>query len=63
LTETLVLLRKYATKSFYAPRHLTSASALLCETGNTQSASFHLNGVHCFYQQTWNTLKLSHSQS
>jgi len=38
------------------PPYLTCASALLGETGNPKSASFHLNAA-CFYQNKKNTLK------
>jgi len=44
-----VLLRKQENRRcFVFPPHLSSGSALPCETGNPEIASFHLNTVCCF---------------
>jgi len=50
---------------FVFPPHLSSASALPCETENPEIANFHLNSVRCFANEhtkhiqiiTWSQLK------
>jgi len=43
--------------------HLTSASVLPGETGNSEIASFHLNAARFFTKKTRNTAKISPGQS
>jgi len=43
---------------FIFPPHLTSASALPGETGNSEIATFHLNAA-CFFTKKHETVKIS----
>jgi len=55
-----MLPRKWAIKVYFIfPAHLTSASALPGETGNPESASFHVNAACCFIKKHETQLKVS----